>query len=60
MQFLQIMVYRTYPFAHDTGVGEVKVKCTLLQALRLCSGRTAYRGSRGTALHFHDYGTRRE
>ena len=29
---------------------KVKVKCTLLQALRLCTGRTAHRGSRGIAL----------
>jgi len=36
-----------------------KVKCTLVQALRLCTGRTAYRGSRGIALLFHDHGTRR-
>jgi hypothetical protein len=28
----------------------VKVKCTLVQALRLCTGRTAHRGSRGIAL----------
>jgi hypothetical protein len=27
-----------------------KVKCTLVQALRLCTGRTAHRGSRGIAL----------
>ena len=27
-----------------------KVKCTLLQALRLCTGRTVHRGSRGIAL----------
>ena len=33
-----------------------KVKCTLVQALRLCTGRTAYRGSRGIALPFHDDG----
>ena len=38
---------------------KVKVKCTLVQALRLCTGRTAHRGSRGIALPFHDYGTRR-
>ena len=38
---------------------KVKVKCTLVQALRLCTGRTAYRGSRGMALPFHDHGTRR-
>ena len=36
-----------------------KVKVTLVQALRLCTGRTAYRGSRGIALPFHDHGTRR-
>jgi len=31
-----------------------KVKCTLVQALRLCTGRTAHRGSRGIALLFYD------
>jgi hypothetical protein len=36
-----------------------KVKCTLVQALRLCTVRTANRGSRGIALPFHDHGTRR-
>ena len=35
------------------------VKCTLVQALRLCTGRTAHRGSRGIALLFHDQGCRR-
>ena len=40
-------------------LGKVKVKCTLVQALRLCTGRTAHRGSRGIALHFHEHGTRR-
>ena len=38
---------------------KVTVKCTLLQALRLCIGRTTHRGSRGIALPFHDHGTRR-
>jgi len=38
---------------------KLKVKCTLVQALRLCTGRTAYRGSRGTALLFLDHGGRR-
>ena len=38
---------------------EKKVKVTLVQALRLCTGRTARRGSRGIALPFHDHGTRR-
>ena len=37
----------------------VEVKCTLVQALRLCTGRTAHRGRRGIALLFHDHGTRR-
>jgi len=32
----------------------VKVKCTFVQALRLCTGRTAHRGSRGIALLFND------
>ena len=35
---------------------KVKVKCTLVQALRLCTGRMAHRGSRGIALLFLDHG----
>jgi hypothetical protein len=35
------------------------VKCTLVQALRLCTGCTAHRGGRGIALPFLDHGTRR-
>ena len=38
---------------------KVKVKVTLVQTLRLCTGLTAYRGNRGIALPFHDHGTRR-
>ena len=37
----------------------VKENCTLVQALRLCTGRTAHRRSRAIAVHFHDHGTRR-
>ena len=37
----------------------VNVKCTLVQALRLCTGRTAHRGSRGIALLFLDHSNRR-
>jgi len=37
-----------------------KVKCTHVQALRLCTGCTAHTGSRGIALLFLDHGTRRE
>jgi hypothetical protein len=32
----------------------LKKKCTLVQALRLCTGRTDHRGSRGIALLFHN------
>ena len=39
---------------------KAKVKVTLVQALRLCTGPTAHRGSRGIALPFFDHGTRRE
>ena len=35
------------------------VKVTLVQALRLCTGRKAYRRNRGIARPFHDHGTRR-
>ena len=35
------------------------VKCTLVQALRLCVCRTTHRGSGGIALPFLDHGTRR-
>jgi hypothetical protein len=34
-------------------------ECTVVQTLRLCTGRTAHRGSRGIALLFHDNGIRR-
>jgi len=36
-----------------------KVKCTVVQALRLCIGRMAHRESSGIALLFLDHGTRR-
>ena len=38
---------------------KVKAKCTLVQALRLCTGRTSHRESRGIALLFLDHGSRR-
>ena len=47
---------RTYSYMNSAH-GKVKVRCTLV--LRLCTGRTANRGSRGIALPFHDHGTRR-
>jgi len=44
---------------HRDEVKKIKVKCTLVQALRLCIGRAAHRSSRGLALLFLDHGTRR-
>jgi hypothetical protein len=38
---------------------KVKVKCTLVQALRLCRGRMAHRGSRGIAILVYDHDTKR-
>ena len=49
------MTYRC-DFVAPEEKGKAKVKCTLLQALRLCTGRTAHRGSRGIALLFQDHG----
>jgi hypothetical protein len=47
-------------FTEWTGkVKKLKLKVTLVQALRLCTGRMAHRGSRGIALPFLDHGTRR-
>jgi len=36
-----------------------KVKCTLVQTLRIYTGHMAHRESRGIALLFLDHGTRR-
>ena len=44
---------------HSLVINHKKVKVTLVQALRLCTGRTAHRGSGGIALPFRDHGTRR-
>ena len=52
----------TWIFLTDAGNSSYvkgKVKVTLVQELRLCTGRTAHRGSRGIALPFHGHGTRR-
>jgi len=35
------------------------IKCTFVQALKLCTGRTAHRGSTGITLLLLDHGTRR-
>jgi hypothetical protein len=42
-----------------TALTQKKIKVTLVQALRLCTGRTAHRGSRCIALLIHNHGTRR-
>ena len=34
-----------------------KIQCTLVRALRLCTGRAAHMGSRGIAVFFLDHGT---
>jgi hypothetical protein len=58
---LQILVkiLKYGPLLSWTPCSKVKVKCTLVQALRLCTGSTVQWGSRGIALPFHDHGTRR-
>jgi hypothetical protein len=38
----------------------IKIKFTLVQVLKLCTGRAAHSGRIGTALLFLDHGTRRE
>ena len=49
---------RRYPVTISWRV-KVKVKFTLVQALRLCAGPTAHRQSGGIALLFLDHGTRK-
>jgi hypothetical protein len=57
---LTLILVDSYIF-HKTvlNTGKVKVKCTLVQAVRLCTGRTTHRGSRGIVLLFLDHGTRK-
>ena len=54
-QFLQTY-YRTV-LQNSTGPS-FPTLCTRVQALRLCTGRTAHRESRVLTLPFHDHGTR--
>ena len=59
LKSVTLLALRTkWQYVPSTCKGKV-VKVTLVQALRLCTGRTAHRGSRGIALLFHDHGTRR-
>ena len=48
-------IYVKLTIDNTTRAGKGKVKCTPVQALRLCTGRTALRGRRGEP--FHDHGT---
>ena len=50
---------RFVPENKSSTMVNLKVKCTLVQALRLCRDRTAHKGSRVIALLFLDHGTRR-
>jgi len=54
--------FAQFPKADD-GIARLlkkgKVHPCTVQALRLCTGRTAHRGSRGVALLFLDHDTRR-
>ena len=52
------IVFSSARFVQHTKV-KVKIKCTLVQAPRLCTGSTAHTGSRGIALLFLDHGARR-
>jgi hypothetical protein len=52
-------LHEVYCFENNPMVIKKNIKCTLVQSLRHCTGRTAYRGSRGIALPFHDHYTRR-
>jgi len=60
--WLHVVWSRCYCLIGTTFNGQAgmeTVKCTLVQALRLCTGRKAHRGVRGIALPFLDHGTRR-
>ena len=55
MKFIKFVVVDDIRYV--SFINKKKVKCTAVQALRLCTGRTAHRGSRGIALLFHGRGT---
>jgi hypothetical protein len=52
-------VGRCFIWEHFMWGKKVKVKVTLVQALRPCTGRRAHVGRRGIALPFLDHGTRK-
>jgi len=55
--FIGVRIIKEMPGSVKSGT--LCIQCTFVQALRLCTGRTAHRGSRGIALTFLDHGTRR-
>ena len=60
-RFIEFLVWHIISgdFQNYISFREKKLKVTLVQALRLCTVRTAHRGSRGIALLFHDHDTRK-
>jgi hypothetical protein len=44
----------THMLLNHSIIKKVKVKVTLVQALKFCTSRTAHRGSKVIALFFHD------
>ena len=56
---VQPVASRYTDYATRPTMYKVKVKCIVVQALRLWTGCTAHRGSRGLAVIFHGHGTRR-
>ena len=54
-----VHIYVQIKFLLVRGKVKVKVKFTLVQALRLCTGCAAHRGSRGIAVLFLDHSARR-
>jgi len=68
MIWYEVMEWHTWPWLCHSWGGYLlvshcgvkkKVKCTVVQALRLCTGCMAHRGSRGIALPSLEHGTRR-
>ena len=52
-------VWRIRRLRMEEQPSDMEVKFTFVQALRLCTGRTAHRSSRGIALPILDHGTKR-
>ena len=59
LRWYRVILYKCTDVSEEPAASVIKVKCTLVQVLRLCTGRMAHRGSRGIALPFLDHGTRR-